>query len=79
MKAVVYRSNGNPESVLRVEDIPRPRVGHTMCSSAYARRPCRARSARSSIGAFPLHEIAEALLYVERGAAKGKVVIAIDA
>jgi NADPH:quinone reductase-like Zn-dependent oxidoreductase len=28
---------------------------------------------------FPLHEIAEALLYVERGAAKGKVVIAIDA
>ncbi len=28
---------------------------------------------------FPLHEIAEALLYVERGAAKGKVIIAIDA
>jgi NADPH:quinone reductase-like Zn-dependent oxidoreductase len=27
MKAVVYRSYGNPESVLRVEDIPRPRVG----------------------------------------------------
>jgi NADPH:quinone reductase-like Zn-dependent oxidoreductase len=28
---------------------------------------------------FPMHEVAEALLYVERGAAKGKVVIAIDA